>query len=367
MQPLLWRNLAKSVPGRTNKDCRRRWWNTLAGNTAKGPWSESEDERLIHAVGTYGAQWTQVAAAVGTRHSDQCSSHWTQVLDPDINHSDFTLDEDRRLLQAVKSQGTNWTGISIHHTPRRTTLALKNRYAALQTRLTTDCMGDDSYSSRADVLSAPTTTPFIPVNMSNRYIGQDEADDSFDESLDSYGLGAQTQYSSPEIILSPISPASHNDLTSQRTKKRSITSIESPIFDPKEKRVLSTKNFQSEARDASHSSINTDFAQYGVDVQGLFNRKGNLIDLEDSSMEGSPTCADGRPSQLRKDHASSLRKYSIHHAKSPVLVYTTNDNNHLDATFDATHPGVHGVQRSSSEAHPTIISTGTFELPNQVL
>ncbi|KAI3328356.1 Homeodomain-like protein [Ustulina deusta] len=92
-RPLMWRDLAKSVPGRSNKDCRRRWWNTLAGCTVKGPWSESEDERLMHAVGSYGPQWTQVAAAVGTRHSDQCSSHWTQVLDPDINHSDFTPDE----------------------------------------------------------------------------------------------------------------------------------------------------------------------------------------------------------------------------------------------------------------------------------
>lgn len=87
---LVWRELAKSVPGRTNKDCRRRWWNSLAGLTSKGQWSESEDERMLEAFAKYGPQWTLVAAAVGTRHPDQCSSHWTQVLDPSINHSDWT-------------------------------------------------------------------------------------------------------------------------------------------------------------------------------------------------------------------------------------------------------------------------------------
>ncbi|KAI0905320.1 hypothetical protein F4823DRAFT_611535 [Ustulina deusta] len=295
-RPLMWRDLAKSVPGRSNKDCRRRWWNTLAGCTVKGPWSESEDERLMHAVGSYGPQWTQVAAAVGTRHSDQCSSHWTQVLDPDINHSDFTPDEDCRLLQAVKSQGTNWTGISAHHTPRRTTLALKNRYATLQTRPTTDRTGN---------ASLPDEPP------------------------------------------------------SQRTHKRSITSIESPIFSPMEKQMLPTTNFQSEARDPSHSFMNNDLAQYqfpsrrdGVDIQGPFNQKGNLTDSGDCPPEGLPTCAGGRPGQLRKDHAPRLHRYPTPHAIPRVLAYSTDDNIQLGTTFSATHPGVHGAQQHPSEDCP---------------
>lgn len=41
----------------------------------------------------YGPKWTRVAAAVSTRNSDQCSSHWSQSLNPDINYSDFTRDE----------------------------------------------------------------------------------------------------------------------------------------------------------------------------------------------------------------------------------------------------------------------------------
>lgn len=90
-RPLMWRELAKSVPGRSNKDCRRRWWNSLADGTTKGLWSE--DERLMRGVNKYGTGWRRVAQEVVSRTPDQCSSHWGQVLDPKINHCDWTSRE----------------------------------------------------------------------------------------------------------------------------------------------------------------------------------------------------------------------------------------------------------------------------------
>ncbi|KXX81397.1 Myb-related protein B [Madurella mycetomatis] len=133
-RPLLWRELAKSVPGRSNKDCRRRWWNSLADGTAKGPWSEEEDERLIEAVRKHGTSWSRVAQVVRSRNPDQCSSHWSQVLNPTINYCDWIPEEDAQLLRSVLTHGTNWTKIAASHVPKRTTLALKNRYSTLRLR-----------------------------------------------------------------------------------------------------------------------------------------------------------------------------------------------------------------------------------------
>ena len=103
--PLLWRELAKSVPGRSNKDWRRRWWNSLADGTAKGSWSEEEDGLLIEAVRKHGTNWSRVARVFRSRNSDQCSSHWSQVLDPEINFCDWTIKE----VLAVNPISKSWS------------------------------------------------------------------------------------------------------------------------------------------------------------------------------------------------------------------------------------------------------------------
>lgn len=106
---------------------------------------------MIQAVSNLGTNWRVVAQHVGSRTPDQCSSHWTQVLDPEINHCDWTSTEvclpsqgtprrpdtdtakqDDQLILEVRAHGTNWTTISTFHLPRRTTLALKNRYSTLR-------------------------------------------------------------------------------------------------------------------------------------------------------------------------------------------------------------------------------------------
>ncbi|KAL9588624.1 MAG: hypothetical protein Q9203_002570 [Teloschistes exilis] len=178
-RPLLWREVAKSVPDRTNKDCRRRWCNILAGGTSKGHWTESEDERLSRAIREHGPQWTRVAAAVETRNPDQCSSHWSLSLNPNIDYSDWTKNEvgaslaancimdlmplipvqDQRLLQAVEHYGRNWSMIASTSLQNRTTLALKNRYSALQskTQQPSETHVDDAQSGYMDFRSDHTS------------------------------------------------------------------------------------------------------------------------------------------------------------------------------------------------------------------
>lgn len=121
-----------------------------------GLWSENEDERLIAAIQRWGTNWTKVAAEVGSRSADQCSSHWNHVLDPKINYCDWTPEEvclppkqsrphmttgqtdwfhqDADLLHEVLTNGTKWAQIASYHTPTRTTLALKNRYSTLRVK-----------------------------------------------------------------------------------------------------------------------------------------------------------------------------------------------------------------------------------------
>lgn len=49
-----WARVAAKLPGRTNKDCRKRWINKVCGNLKRGAWDEDEDQRLRDAVSKYG-------------------------------------------------------------------------------------------------------------------------------------------------------------------------------------------------------------------------------------------------------------------------------------------------------------------------
>ena len=52
-----------------------------------------EDEKLREAVELYGARWSKIAEAVGTRNGDQCWKRWYDCLDPRIDKSPWTADE----------------------------------------------------------------------------------------------------------------------------------------------------------------------------------------------------------------------------------------------------------------------------------
>lgn len=49
-----WNRIAAKLPGRTNKDCRKRWVNKVCGSLKKGAWNKEEDERLRDAVSIHG-------------------------------------------------------------------------------------------------------------------------------------------------------------------------------------------------------------------------------------------------------------------------------------------------------------------------
>ena len=44
-----WNGIAALLPGRTNKDCRKRWYKVCQG-IRKGAWTPEEDQRLQLAV-----------------------------------------------------------------------------------------------------------------------------------------------------------------------------------------------------------------------------------------------------------------------------------------------------------------------------
>ncbi|EGO52367.1 hypothetical protein NEUTE1DRAFT_125869 [Neurospora tetrasperma FGSC 2508] len=129
-----WCKVASHLSRRNNKDCRKRWHYNVAHNIRKGTWTREEDQRLREAFDSHGPRWSKVAQVVGSRNGDQCWKRWYDCLDPKIDRSPWTPEEDILLLQIVSQRGRNWTEIVNTHFPNRTSLAAKNRYSILRRR-----------------------------------------------------------------------------------------------------------------------------------------------------------------------------------------------------------------------------------------
>ncbi|KAK7463420.1 hypothetical protein VKT23_006773 [Stygiomarasmius scandens] len=129
--PSRWHAIAKHVPDRTNKDCRKRWVSNIASDVAKGGWTTEEDEKLTSAIEKYGTRWSMVASVVQSRNSDQCAKRWRDTLNPAIDRTNWSAEADEMLLNAVKQHGKLWTKIVKLYFPGRTGLSAKNRYNSI--------------------------------------------------------------------------------------------------------------------------------------------------------------------------------------------------------------------------------------------
>jgi phage gp37-like protein len=126
-----WTAVSALVPGRTNRACCNRWSKYLGPTINTGKfWTVEEDAKLAEAVKKLGNNWVQVAAMVTGRTNRQCRQRWAENVDPDVNTGKWTLDEDAKLTGAVKKHGgDNWAAVSVM-VPGRTNKQCHYRWAS---------------------------------------------------------------------------------------------------------------------------------------------------------------------------------------------------------------------------------------------
>ncbi|KAK5130943.1 hypothetical protein LTR08_001546 [Meristemomyces frigidus] len=79
----------------------------------RGPWSQTEDQHLVHLVHVHGAHnWVRISSTIQTRSPKQCRERFHQNLKPNLNHDPITPDEGLLIEQMVAEMGKRWAEIA---------------------------------------------------------------------------------------------------------------------------------------------------------------------------------------------------------------------------------------------------------------
>ncbi|KAJ3320112.1 CDC5 cell division cycle 5-like protein [Boothiomyces sp. JEL0866] len=78
-----------------------------------GVWKNTEDEILKAAVMKYGKnQWARISSLLTRKTPKQCKARWYEWLDPSIKKTEWSKEEDEKLLHLAKIMPTQWRTIA---------------------------------------------------------------------------------------------------------------------------------------------------------------------------------------------------------------------------------------------------------------
>mmetsp|Transcript_21917 Transcript_21917/g.51226 ORF Transcript_21917/g.51226 Transcript_21917/m.51226 type:complete len:794 (-) Transcript_21917:77-2458(-) len=91
-----WSRVASLLARKSPKQCKARWYEWLDPNVKKTEWTREEEEKLLHLAKLFPTQWRTIAPIVG-RTAYQCLEHYEKLLDQAQGRDEMDENDPRRL------------------------------------------------------------------------------------------------------------------------------------------------------------------------------------------------------------------------------------------------------------------------------
>src|SRR5690349_8656964 len=92
-----WARIASLLNRKSAKQIKARWYEWLDPSIKKTEWTREEEEKLLHLAKLFPTQWKTIAPIVG-RTAAQCLEHYEKLLD-EVQERDYEPTEDPRKLK----------------------------------------------------------------------------------------------------------------------------------------------------------------------------------------------------------------------------------------------------------------------------
>eukprot|EP00401_Gymnodinium_catenatum_P025091 CAMPEP_0117492758 /NCGR_PEP_ID=MMETSP0784-20121206/18750_1 /TAXON_ID=39447 /ORGANISM="" /LENGTH=812 /DNA_ID=CAMNT_0005287595 /DNA_START=153 /DNA_END=2591 /DNA_ORIENTATION=- len=91
-----WSRVASLLVRKSPKQCKARWYEWLDPTVKKTEWTREEEEKLLHLAKLFPTQWRTIAPIVG-RTAYQCLEHYEKLLDQAQGRDEMDENDPRRL------------------------------------------------------------------------------------------------------------------------------------------------------------------------------------------------------------------------------------------------------------------------------
>lgn len=167
-----WKIISQQLPGRSSVQCLHRWTKILQPGLVKGPWTAEEDQKLVDWVRKQGpTKWTLCAEIITGRSGKQCREHWNNSLNPEVKKGDWTSKEDLLIMHFYKKYEGSWKKM-IPLFPKRTENSIKNRFFSQLRKIASsdDNLKDKKISAKIKLSTLLNYLDFATKTTKERYM-----------------------------------------------------------------------------------------------------------------------------------------------------------------------------------------------------